>query len=290
MPLNVDRGAALAALMLLAACGHGGHAYAGGDVGIGAQAVSGPGTSYAPPGGVPAAQDGPVDDGSGAPRATSGQGDTAYDQVGYAAPMAGGAPGSLGLASAALSVGSYVEVTAIDTGHTVLLQVTSNAGAGGGTLIALSPAAMAALQLSGAAAPVRVRQVNPSAQDQAAVQRGIAPTRLDSPPPLLAGLRHMLPAAGVVAPPPPVRAGGGVSAGVKAPPPVARGTIYIQVAALSNAARAKDLAGQLGGTVVPGGGLYRVQIGPFATRADAERKRASVAGQGFPDARVFEKR
>lgn len=288
MPLNVDRVAALAALMLLAACGYGGHVYTGGDVGIGAQAVSGPGASYAPPGGAPALQDGPVDDGSGVPRATSGQGDATYDQVGYAAPMAG--TSGLGMASSVLSVGTYVEVTALDSGHTVLLQVTSNAGIGSGTLIALSPAAISALQLTGANAAVRVRQVNPSAQDQAAVQRGIAPTRLDSPPPLLAGLRHMLPAAGGSAPPPPVRAGGGVSAGVKAPPPAVRGTIYIQVAALSNAARAKDLAGQLGGSVVPGGGLYRVQIGPYATRADAERKRADVAAHGFPDARVFEKR
>lgn len=284
MPLNVERGAALAALMLLGACGQGGHAYAGGDVAIGAQAVGGPGASYAPPGAV---QGAPVDDGSGSPRATSGQGDTGFDKVGYAAPLSGSAPGALGVAVDGLAPGAFIEVTALDSGHTVLLQVNSNAGTAPGTLIALSPAAQGALQLNAATPAVRVRQVNPSAQDQAAVLRGIAPVRLDAPEPLLAGLRHMLPAGGAASPPPPPRSGAGSA---KPPAPMQRGTLYVQVAALSNAARAGDLARQLGGQVAAGGGLYRVQIGPFANRADAERKRAAVAVQGFPDARVFEKR
>ena len=67
----------------------------------------------------------------------------------------------------------------------------------------------------------------------------------------------------------------------------ARGGLVVQVAALSNAANAQSLAQSMGGFVKPGGGLYRVQLGPFATRGEAEAARQRAAGAGYGDARVI---
>jgi rare lipoprotein A len=74
-----------------------------------------------------------------------------------------------------------------------------------------------------------------------------------------------------------------------APPaarPAASGRFIVQVAALSNASRAQALAQSLGGFVKPGGGLHRVQLGPFATAGEAEAARRRAAGAGYGDARV----
>ena len=60
----------------------------------------------------------------------------------------------------------------------------------------------------------------------------------------------------------------------------------MQVAALSNAARARALADELGGIVRPGGGVYRVQLGPYPNSSAAERARADVARRGYGDARI----
>ncbi|RYD47868.1 MAG: SPOR domain-containing protein, partial [Sphingomonadales bacterium] len=46
-------------------------------------------------------------------------------------------------------------------------------------------------------------------------------------------------------------------------------------------------AQSMGGFVKPGGGLYRVQLGPFATRGEAEAARRRAAGAGYGDARVI---
>jgi rare lipoprotein A len=60
----------------------------------------------------------------------------------------------------------------------------------------------------------------------------------------------------------------------------------VQVAALSSAERAATLAHQLGGRVVPLGKLYRVQLGPFADSAQAQRARDGAARRGYGDARI----
>jgi rare lipoprotein A len=71
-----------------------------------------------------------------------------------------------------------------------------------------------------------------------------------------------------------------------APAPVLRSGYIVQVAALSAAARANQLARTLGGRVVGGGGLYRVQLGPYGDLASANRARDGAARRGYRDARV----
>lgn len=277
----------------------------------GAGGYAGPGAGYAAPGAagdsyppapVPApdvaggygSADGPPP--GGGPRATSGQGDTMYDAVGYVSVLSGGPAGQLAATAPGLPVGSFVEVTSLSTGHTVLLEVNITVPLASGRILGVSPAAAAALQLSGGSGEgVRVRQIVPSAQDQAMVRQGSAPQRLDAPDVLLVGLRRQLSggAPGAGAPPPPAPLAGPPpkpKPGAGKPAPVAgKGGYLVQVAALSDRGRADALAKQVGGFVAAGGGLYRVQMGPY-DRAGADRARAGVAARGFPDARVFEKR
>jgi cell division septation protein DedD len=43
----------------------------------------------------------------------------------------------------------------------------------------------------------------------------------------------------------------------------------------------------MGGFVKQGGGLHRVQLGPFATKREADAARAGAARAGYGDARVI---
>lgn len=213
----------------------------------------------------------------------------------------------------------FAEVTALDTGRTILVQVRGQ-GAG---LVELSAGAASQLGIAGNA-PVRIRRVTVTPQDSALLSAGrAAPTRVDAPQALLVGLRRMFADQN---PPPPVAARPAPVAAAKKPPvrtpaarpqparpdpatvaaakiepaqpqpakvqpaarPAAAGRgLVVQVAALSNAQRARALAGQLGGTVRSAGNIHRVQLGPFADRAAAERARADAAKRGYGDARVI---
>lgn len=246
-------------------------------------------------------------------------GEARFDRVGRATLTDGdGVFARSGVAGAE----GFAEVTALDSGRTILVQVR---GQGVG-LLELS--ASAASQLGVAAnAPVRVRRVAVTPQDSIFLSAGRGvPTRADAPQALLVGLRRMLAEQGpapapVQVKPEPVSAAKKRPARTPAPartqptqpdptpvqaqkaepartPPArvqpaskplaaARGSLVVQVAALSNAQRARTLATQLGGTVRSSGNIHRVQLGPFADRAAAERARADAAKRGYGDARVI---
>ena len=113
---------------------------------------------------------------------------TLYDDVGYA--VAGGGDG-VSARHATLPVPSYVEITNLDTGKTILAVVNSSGA--GGALISLSPQAMMLLGGAGGRMPVRVRRVNPPEQEKGALLAGNkAGDRLDTPPMLLTGLKRKL--------------------------------------------------------------------------------------------------
>lgn len=250
--------------------------------------------------------------GSG-PRGTSGE--VHEDGVGYAATLAGPPEGRwanvvIGVGHPTLAPGTPVELTALDSGRTIVAMVVAPSS---GAVVALSPGAAQALGV-GDHAGVRVRTVVTSPQDLRALQAGQAASpRLDAPPTLLVALRHKLPSERV-ATVPRVPSRPAVSAIRPAPapqrpapvkprpvpeiePPVrakpaavqvsARGGLMVQIAALSSAERAAALAKQLGGRVVPLGKLYRVQLGPFADSAAAQRARDGAARRGYADARIF---
>ena len=255
-------------------------------------------------------------------------GEERVDQVGYARAHDGAAPPRIAAyaAHATLSAGDFVEVTALDSGKTILVAVTEPAALPAGTVVTLSPAAASQLALDlSKPAPVRVRALAPTAQDEAAwVSGGAAPSRLDAPAALLTGLRAMLPAGGApmavasTAPaatpmpapatsstpaPKPAPATGQTPApkpslrptATTTPPPRATpvatpartGRFVVQVGTFSSAANANSLASRLGGFTDTSGALTRVRMGPFVTRADADAARTKAIAAGYRDATVI---
>ena len=245
------------------------------------------------------------------PRGTSQAvpGQERYDEVGYAASTAGDGA-AVTITHRSLPAGSYVEITSLDSGRTVAAIVAAGAPPSAGRIAALSPAAAQLLGVGDQPSfPVRVRRIDPTAQDQLALRSGRAASdRLDAPKVLVAALRKRLPAVprAVTTPPPapsvvrgPVpKLNPGTSyappemaptqrAPARVPaPPVRGGGLYVQIAALSNAARADALASSMGGIVVPGGGVYRVRTGPYSNAQAAQNARDAAAAQGYGDARV----
>ncbi|GEN98433.1 hypothetical protein NSE01_02660 [Novosphingobium sediminis] len=119
-----------------------------------------------------------------------------YDAVGKAVAMGveEGAPARINGAHRTLPVPSYVEVTSLSTGRTILVRIDRRGPMSGDGLVALSPMAWTQLGLPGdASAPVRVRRVNPPEPERALLRTGqAAPQRMDTPQGLLAALRRKL--------------------------------------------------------------------------------------------------
>ncbi|WP_374280638.1 septal ring lytic transglycosylase RlpA family protein [Novosphingobium sp.] len=144
-----------------------------------------------------------------------------YDAVGIAAVSGEGGP-AITIAHHTLPLPSYVEVTALDTGRTILARVERRGPMTGNQLLQLSPGAAAQLGLTTQPqAEVRVRRVNPPEPERSLLRMGQqAPARMDTPKALLEVLRRKLSQQNgeltrPEAPPPPV---GALPGGPKLPP------------------------------------------------------------------------
>lgn len=115
-----------------------------------------------------------------------------YDAVGYAS--VGGPTVGVSAAHHTLPMPSYVEVTSLTSGRTILVRVERRGPMDSTHAIELSPAAIAQLGLSNdGRAPVRVRRVNPLETERALLRAGMnAPERMVTPKPLLAVLQRRL--------------------------------------------------------------------------------------------------
>ena len=246
------------------------------------------------------------------PSGTSDRGVGRYDEVGYAtwygSELAGqrtasGAPfdpRGFTAAHRTLPLGSYAEITSLQTGRTILVLVNDRGPNQAGLLIDLSQGAAQALGIDGRGA-VRVRRVTPSAGDLNALRAGQpgAP-RLDAPSAVLAGLRQRMsePQPGTTLPPPrrpaPLLPQSGKPAPKPTPkpaPPVAKPApatdgYYVQVAAFSSQARAQALAKSLDGSTVSNGTIWRVRLGPYGSQEKASQARDAARARGYGDARV----
>ena len=103
-------------------------------------------------------------------------------------------PGAITAAHTTLPLPSYVEVTALDSGRTILLRVNDRGPFARGRIVDLS---RGAAQLLGVRAtgvvPVRLRVVQPPERDRARLRDGkAAAARPDTPPAALAKLRAQL--------------------------------------------------------------------------------------------------
>lgn len=259
-----------------------------------------------------------------------------YDDVGYASwygeelagqPTANGEsfdPAGISAAHKTLPLPSYVEVTALDTGRTILVRVNDRGPMASDRLIDLSRGAADQLGLSGGVAAVRVRRTSPPAAERAQLRAGRAvPERIATPDSLLAILRGKVKALpvpkGVAAAPAPVAAqpeapiaSGKAKPGddrfivegpgttkpaptakpAKAKPAAAKpaqmgfGGFVVQVGAFSSEARANAAAKSVGGSVAKAGNLWRVRMGPFASDAEAQGALGKAKAKGFRDAVV----
>jgi rare lipoprotein A len=249
-----------------------------------------------------------------------------YDAVGNAVPMApeDGAAARISGAHRTLPVPSYVEVTSLSSGRTILVRIDRRGPMSGNGLVALSPMAWDQLGLPGdASAPVRVRRVNPPEPERALLRTGqIAPKRMDTPPGLLAALRRKLgleppvgdlpvtihpaeaaaPATRPTAKPAPSAEEPKPKPSPKpqvavAPKPVtppqppkrpaaAAGRFYVQIGAFSQRANAEAAAHKAGGSVVQAGSLWRVRSGPFSAGDEADRGLAKARAAGYATARI----
>ena len=125
-----------------------------------------------------------------------------YDSVGYA--DVGYGEGISG-AHRTLPLPSYVEVTSLESGRTILVRLTERGPMIGRNLVSLSPQAWAQLgETPSTRHAVRVRRVNPPEAERALLRGGTqVPARMDTPPGLLAVLKRKLGVATAGAPFPP---------------------------------------------------------------------------------------
>ncbi len=258
-----------------------------------------------------------------------------YDDVGYASwygeelagkPTANGEifnPAAISAAHRTLPLPSYVEVTALDTGRTILVRVNDRGPMVGDRLIDLSRGAAEQLGLTDAVSAVRVRRTNPPAAERLQLRAGKAvPERIATPESLLAILRNKakglpVPKAAVAAAPvaaqpaAPIASGkarpgddrfviegpGTTRPGTKPAPatkpaaatkpaPATAGKYVVQVGAFSTESRAGAAAKSVGGHVTKAGNLWRVRVGPFASDAEARGVLGKVRAKGFRDAVV----
>ena len=242
-----------------------------------------------------------------------------YDEVGYAAADDMGGEG-ITIAHQTLPYPSYVEVTSLETGKTILARVERRGPMVNGRIAALSPGALTALGASDGT-PVRIRRVNALEEDRALLRQGLAASsRMDTPMSLVEVLKRKLdaPASVPVRPAPPQQVAVAPSTAAPVPAPTAadntapalaplavprpsepaeaapppappageKAGLFVQAASFSTDDRAARAATVLGGTVERSGRYFRVRTGPFANRGEAEASLAKVRAAGYSDARI----
>lgn len=257
-----------------------------------------------------------------------------YDDVGlagiYGSEMAGKSTANaeaflssaISAAHKSLPLPSYVEVTALDTGRTILVRINDRGPMTNDRLIDLSEGAARQLGIiDKGVTGVRVRRVNPPENEKSALRAGQAATlRMDTPESLLKVLRDKLakqarPVAAVAPPEKPVPvvpakkeaakpAKPSVAATKDEPKPApvvvkpkeetkakaaTGGTYVVQVAAFASRANADALAKKLNASLAHSsdGKLFRVRFGPFATEKEAQAVLADVRKRGYPQARLI---
>lgn len=224
-----------------------------------------------------------------------------YDDVGYASwygeelagrPTANGEifdPAGISAAHKTLPLPSYVEVTALETGRTILVRVNDRGPMVGDRLVDLSRGAAEQLGLTDGVSAVRVRRTNPPAAERAQLRAGKpVPERIATPESLLAILRSKakalpVPKAAVTAATPVVAQPAAPVASGSAKPGDDRfvvegpGTTKPAAPAAKPATAAKPAA-SAAKPADPVAGKYVIQVGAFSAESRANAAAKSVDG------------
>ncbi|MEO1045030.1 MAG: septal ring lytic transglycosylase RlpA family protein [Pseudomonadota bacterium] len=262
---------------------------------------------------------------------------TDYDEVGYASwygaelagnPTANGerfVPAAISAAHKTLPLPSYVEVTALDTGRTIVVRVNDRGPFANDRLIDLSRGAADQLGITEqGVAGVRVRRVSPPESDRALLRSGRPAFER---PPTSEGLltvlrkklqplpRPVMPATRQAAAPAPAPAAAPAASGSRSGRFIVEGEgqkrgqqllerpenwtgparttlptgFVVQVAAFGSKARADALAKQLGARVTQSrdGRVWRVRYGPYKTSTEAQSGLQRARQNGYSDARIL---
>jgi rare lipoprotein A len=220
-----------------------------------------------------------------------------YDVVGYAVPDVATARG-VTVAHKTLPLPSYVEITSLDSGKTILARVERR-GPMSSALVALSPAAADQLGIAGTA-PVRLRRVNPPEVERAELRAGrAAPERIETPKSLVEVLRRTLPPNGIA---PLSRAAAvDVASARPAPTPVPapheanaptasvqpRAVTAYPLAPLAQAPRARPAPRAPAKPAATASGAFVVQAAAFSSKANADRAAGSLGGFVSPAGRFY---
>jgi rare lipoprotein A len=237
--------------------------------------------------------------------------DATYDEVGYASwygdafhggPTANGERFDMHMVGAAhktLPLPSYVEVTALDTGRTVLLRVNDRGPFVANRIIDLSHRAAEQLGITRqGVARVRVRRVYPGEGDKLALRSGrAAAERPVQSSGALAALDRRFqswlvaqarPVVVAMAPVPTPAVVASAATPASAPFSASGiGGFFVQIGAYGDRLRADSLASQLGASIDTAGSVYRVRLGPYFDEGIALAALARVQGQGYQGARLI---
>lgn len=227
-----------------------------------------------------------------------------HDELGYASWYGGNHQGkptangesfrAAGISAAhkTLPLPSYVEVTSLDTGRTILVRVNDRGPFVSGRVIDLSSGAADQLGMRrNGIAPVRVRRVDPPEHERAILRSGRkAVERRAAPETLLVELRQRL--AGSFRPIAPVQQAmltpeTGVTYAASNMLAQASGGFIVQVGAFSDRARADGLANQIGAWVAQSNGLWGVRYGPYASQAAAQQGVEKALAKGYSNALIM---
>lgn len=169
-------------------------------------------------------------------------------------------PEAMTAAHRTLPLPSYVEVTALESGRTILVRINDRGPFTRDRLIDLSFGAAQKLGLTGrGSAKVRVRRVEPSEDERYALRDARLVDRRQ------ARRRDDM----------------GDDTDDRQ---IGSGGWYVQVASFSSEARADNLAASLDGIVTSVPGAFRVRLGPYLTNDHARAALESLARSGYPDA------
>ena len=180
-------------------------------------------------------------------------------------------PAGVTAAHRSLPLGSFVEVTSVATGRSIIVLINDRGPGRKDRLIDLSRGAAQQLGFGGrSTASVRVRAVTPSPEIARALRAGrsAAATSEARVEQVLSDDLHLLTP--------------------RALPAIGENRAYfVQIATFSNKQRAESLARAAGATVSAAGNLWRVRIGPLVGAKAVQRARDAVANRGYGDARIL---
>lgn len=188
----------------------------------------------------------------------------------------------VGAAHKTLPLPSYVEVTALDTGRTIVVRINDRGPFVANRIIDLSRRSAQLLGIERAGVSrVRVRRVYPSDEDRLALRSGRpASERRYASASELAALNQRF-VSRPATPKVPARVAAAVPDEA-----VPVGGWFVQVTALSSRPRAEEIAELLGARVEPVGALWRVRLGPYPAEKDASNALAQVRSRGYQESRL----